>query len=153
LERGSLNPPLSVVTTILEATKGWSSKTCGEIMSRDPDTIDARSSVMQAVEKMKAGDFSQLPVVRTGRILGVITIKDVFNNLELDLEEVSVETIMSSVGAPMVDENTLITSIIQLFRDSPAVLVQRQGRLTGIITKSDLPKIGVLNLIEMELAP
>ena len=153
IEGGTLNPPLSVVYDIIRATHGWSGKKCSDIMTRDPETVDARNSVMQAVHKMREGDFSQLPVVRTGRVLGVVTMKDIFDNLELDLDEVSVEAIMSHSGSPMVDDDIAVESIIPLFRESSCVLVQRQGRLSGIITKSDLPKMGVLSLLEMVLQP
>ena len=146
LESGSINPPLSVVSEIIEVTTGWKHKTCREVMSMDPVSIDARNSVMQAVDRMRAGNFSQLPVVRTGRILGIITVRDIFNNLELDLDEISVEAIMSSSGVPIVDEATSAESIIPFFNEYQAVLVQRQGRLSGIITRTDLPRLGAMRL-------
>jgi predicted transcriptional regulator len=50
----------------------------------------------------------------------------------------NVEAIMDPEGIPMVNENTPVISIIPLLQIHHGVIVQKQGRLSGIITTSDL---------------
>jgi predicted transcriptional regulator len=45
---------------------------------------------------------------------------------------------MSPRGAPKVDESTPIKVVLPLFDIYQAVIVQKQGRTTGIITRHDL---------------
>ncbi|MGY5877300.1 MAG: CBS domain-containing protein [Candidatus Thorarchaeota archaeon] len=147
MERGKLDPPLSVVHEIVEALSGQTTKTCADVMTSNPVTVDPRSSVSQAVQRMSEGPYSQLPVVRMGRIVGIITTHDVIRNLERDLDDINIESIMNPSGIPIFDEDTPIGTIINLFAEYQAVLIQKQGRLTGIITLQDLFKLGPENLV------
>jgi len=142
LERGSLDPKLSLVKKIVEILTGDTGKVCSEIMSTDPVTIDARAAVSAAVSLMQEHNYSQLPVMRGTTLVGIITEWDIIQNLQHDLREISVQAIMSPSSVLMVDGNTPIDVIIPLFENYQAVLVQNQGRIHGIITRSDF-----LNLV------
>ena len=141
LERGSLDPKLSVVKHIVDILTGETGRVCSEIMTSNPTTVDARDTVSTAVSLMQENSYSQLPVMRGTQLLGLITEWNVIQNLQHDLLEISVEAVMSPSGALMVDENTSVDVIIPLFENYQAVLVQNQGRLQGIITRSDLLKL------------
>jgi predicted transcriptional regulator len=137
IEKGSLDPKYSIVQAIITHLSG-SNKTCGEIMTEDVETIDARSSILDAAEKLSQGGFSHLPVLRGTRLVGSISQRDIVKNLNLNLREMNVEAIMDPEGIPMVNENTPVISIIPLLQIHHGVIVQKQGRLSGIITTSDL---------------
>jgi predicted transcriptional regulator len=141
LERGSLDPKLSLVKMIVDTLTGDSGKVCSEIMSTEPVTIDARDVVSTAVSLMQENNYSQLPVMRGTQLVGIITEWDIIQNLQHDLREISVQAIMSPSGVLMVDGNTSIDVIIPLFENYQAILVQNQGRIQGIITRSDLLKL------------
>jgi CBS domain-containing protein len=50
-----------------------------EIMSKPVITIDARSSVQDAIQSMKLNNIRRLPVVnKEGKMIGIITDKDIF---------------------------------------------------------------------------
>jgi len=50
-----------------------------DIMSKPVITIDAESSIRDAIESMKLNNIRRLPVVdRQGRMVGIITDKDIF---------------------------------------------------------------------------
>ncbi len=54
------------------------------IMTKDPITLSPSDDVQRARELLSTGQFSALPVVDNGEILGIISIKDVvryFNSL------------------------------------------------------------------------
>ena len=141
LERGSLDPKLSIVNKIFHVLTSQQSKTCGDIMTRDPKTVDARDPASVAVKAMRRRKFSQMPVIRGTQIIGIITERDIIRNLQHDMSELSVQAVMSPEGVPMVDETTPVDVITPLFQKYQAILVQNQGRIQGIITRSDLLKL------------
>jgi predicted transcriptional regulator len=141
LERGTLDPKLSLVKRIVEVLTSETGKVCSEIMSTNPVTIDARDAVSSAVSLMQEHNYSQLPVVRGAQLVGIITKWDIIQNLKHDLRQISVQAIMNPSSVLMVDGNTSIDVVIPLFEQYQAVLVQNQGRIQGIITRSDLLKL------------
>ena len=141
LERGSLDPKLSLVRKIVDILTGDTGRVCSDIMSIDPVTIDARDTVSSAVSLMQENNYSQLPVMRGTLLVGIITEWDIIQNLQHDLREISVQAIMSPSSVVMVDGDTSIDVIIPLFEKYQAVLVQNQGRIQGIITRSDFLKL------------
>lgn len=141
LERGSLDPKLSIVKKIVDILTGKTGKVCSEIMTPDPIVIDARDVVSVAVSLMQKHNYSQLPVLRGTQIVGIITEWDIIQNLQHDLREISVQAVMSPSGSLMVDGDTSVDVIIPLFESYQAVIVHNQGRIQGIITRSDLLKL------------
>jgi len=141
LERGSLDPKLSIVNKIIETLTRKRSKPCSDIMTREPHTVDARDPASLAVKAMRKRKISQLPVVRGTQIVGIITERDIIRNLQHDMSELSVQAVMSPEGVPMVGGTTPVNVIIPLFQEYQAILVQNQGRIQGIITRSDLLKL------------
>lgn len=138
IESGNVDPKLSTIIGMREALSKRSSKCCGDIMTDNPVTIGPRDPVSMAVALMRRRTFSQLPVVRGGQTIGLITESDIIRNLSLDLNEVNVEAIMSPLGVPAVDESTPVESILSLMNSYQAIVVEKQGRIQGIITRSDL---------------
>ena len=141
LERGTLDPKLSVVNKIVEVLTSRQSKMCYDIMTIDPLTIDARDPASIAVGLMQKHNFSQIPVLRGTQMIGIITERDIIRNLQHDMSELSVQAVMSPEGVPMIDETTPVDVITPLFQKYQAILVQSQGRIRGIITRSDLLKL------------
>jgi len=140
IESGTLDPKLSVANKILEILNKQSGPTLADVMTADPTTVDARDSVLSVVPIMQELAFSQLPVVRSGRVVGIITELDIVRNLNRKLNEVSVQAIMDPVAPPMFDENTPLSFVVPLFESFQAVLVQKQGRLVGVVTRADAMK-------------
>ena len=48
-----------------------------EIMTADPQAADARDSLQKVARTMKAGDFGSMPVLESGRLVGVVTDRDI----------------------------------------------------------------------------
>ncbi len=141
LERGSLDPKLSIVNKIVEVLTSRQSRTCADIMTSDPVTIDARDPASQAVGLMQKHNYSQIPVLRGTQMVGLVTERDIIRNLQHNMHELSVQAVMSPEGVPMIDETTPVDVITPLFQKYQAILVQNQGRIRGIITRSDLLKL------------
>jgi len=141
LERGTLDPKLSVVSKIVETLSYRQSKTCAEIMTQNPITVDARDQASVAVRVMQKHNFSQVPVLRGTQLIGLVTERDIIRNLQHNMNQLSVQAIMSPEGVPIIDETTPINIVTPLFNTYQAILIHNQGRIRGIITRSDLLKL------------
>lgn len=53
-----------------------SDTTAADVMTNDPDTIDINTDVSDAVAWMNATGYRHLPVTRSGKLVGMISIKD-----------------------------------------------------------------------------
>lgn len=58
----------------------------GDIMKQDPISIEGDASLSDAAEKMVLHRVRSLPVLRAGKVLGVIRLQDVFQSLEDEME-------------------------------------------------------------------
>lgn len=62
-----------------------------EIMTANPETIDPKASVMDALQRMQQGGFRHLPVEDGGQIIGMVSIRDIYAAVREDLEEAVLE--------------------------------------------------------------
>lgn len=53
-----------------------SALTAGDVMTRDPDTIDVEIDVSDATDWLNATGYRHLPVTEDGRLVGIVSIKD-----------------------------------------------------------------------------
>jgi predicted transcriptional regulator len=142
IEQGTLDPKLSVVNKILEVLNRKKSIVCSDLMISNPITVNARDPVSNAISLMQKYDYSQLPVQRGHETVGLITVRDIIQNLHHNLDEVSVEAVMSP--SQKIDESTPIELVLPLFDIYQAMVVQKQGRTIGIITRHDLLRHNIL---------
>jgi CBS domain-containing protein len=47
-----------------------------QVMTQNPQTIDASDNVIEALRKMQLGHFRHLPVTKDGKVVGVVSRKD-----------------------------------------------------------------------------
>lgn len=48
----------------------------GQVMTKEPDTIEASATAAEAIRKMDAFHYWHLPVVERGKVVGVVSIRD-----------------------------------------------------------------------------
>jgi CBS domain-containing protein len=48
----------------------------GEVMSPDPDTVSSDTTAIDALRLMQDGDYRHLPIVDSGRVLGLVSRRD-----------------------------------------------------------------------------
>ncbi|MEO1449360.1 MAG: cystathionine beta-synthase [Bacteroidota bacterium] len=107
-------------------------------------TLHKNQSLAEAIRLMQERDVSQLPVADNGEIIGSITESRVLSVI-LDDPTAKDGPVSQAISDPFpyVLGSTRLDMISKLInKDNPAVLVQRNEKQTGIITKFDL--IGVL---------
>ncbi|MCA9858364.1 MAG: cystathionine beta-synthase [Thermomicrobiales bacterium] len=116
-----------------------------------PDVIAVAcdDTIENAIEVLRFHEISQVPVVRSRQTSEGIEIQSIVGSLQErtlldhlfrnpDIVSAQVSTIMD---APfnLVDANEEIERVFPLFGSgAPAVLVQQEGRLVGVVTRSDL---------------
>ncbi len=61
--------------------------TVGEIMTRNPDTLAPGDSALDALELMRTRKYRHLPVVDDGRVVGMVSIRDLYAAVKTALEE------------------------------------------------------------------
>jgi len=60
----------------------------GEFMTPTPETIEIDAQIAYALQKMDVGGYRHLPVTSQGRIVGVVSIRDILQYLARHLEVV-----------------------------------------------------------------
>ncbi len=64
----------------------------GDIMTPNPDTLGPNDSALDALELMRLRNFRHLPVVDEGRVVGMVSIRDLYAAVKVELEESIRET-------------------------------------------------------------
>lgn len=112
-------------------------------MTALPRSIGIDARVLEARELMTEHDIRHLPVTEDGRLVGVITQRDIALVLdpELDLpfhEELRVRTVCL-LDAYVVEPETPLDAVVAEMarRRTGSALVARSGRLLGIFTATD----------------
>lgn len=107
-------------------------------MYKNPVTVTRQDTLAVAHEKMLSGHFRHLPVVHEGRIIGMLSDRDLRHYVGAESQ--------TRVGVAMT-ENPLTVSPLSTVEEAARVLLQHQisglpvvedGTLIGIITTSDV---------------
>ncbi|HUK42499.1 MAG TPA: CBS domain-containing protein [Candidatus Acidoferrales bacterium] len=112
--------------------------TVGDRMTKNPVTVSPKDTLVAAQEKMRAGEFRQIPVVDQGRLIGILTDRDVRkygrHNIVASVQSAMTEGAITATPATPLEEaaQTLLRHKIG------AVPVVEQGDLVGIISTTDI---------------
>jgi signal-transduction protein with cAMP-binding, CBS, and nucleotidyltransferase domain len=63
-----------------------------DIMTANPNTLDPSDSVRDAMKVMRTGRLRHLPVKKGNKIIGMVSIRDLFAAIQADLEDNIKET-------------------------------------------------------------
>ena len=117
-----------------------------EVMTPDPTTVEPGTSAQDAARKMKSDDVGSLPIVDGGRLVGMITDRDLA--LRLVAEGKSADTPVGELGSrelvtidPQQDlgEAARLMSEHQLRR---LPVCEEDGKLVGILAQADVAQAG-----------
>ncbi len=121
-------------------------------MSKDPITINDDTSMMKAIHLMKQNRFRRLPVLHDGRLVGIVSDRDLkeaspskattldVHELYYLLAELQVKDIMTRDPVTVSPEAT-VEDAAQLMLEntiSGLPVVDDQGKVVGILTQSDV---------------
>ncbi len=148
IERNRVSPSYALVRRVFSYLDSMHTANAGravDISSRPVAFVQTEDAVQKAVRILQSTGYKQLPV-REGEIWsGCVYERTISRHLMETNDPRSV--LRKQVGQimdealPLAAEDTPITALIPLLQQSQAVLVTRKGRVTGIITNTDLLKL------------
>jgi CBS domain-containing protein len=129
----------------------------GDIMTREVYTLFEEENLASIEEGMESYRFRHLPVIDDGKLVGLVTIRDILrasaSSLEVGHEDKTrqlrerffVRDIMTS-DVETVKEDTLLVDAATTMRDKKLgclPVVADGGQLVGIITESDFVRLSI----------
>lgn len=123
--------------------------TISSLMRRDPVTITPLETLAAAQSLMQRADVRQLPVVEKGVLIGILSERDLRAHSGY-LEHTKVDAAMSEsliIVSPA--DSSAHAARLLVDRKINAVPVVEDGRLVGIVSRSDLLRL----LVEIVEAP
>ena len=141
IEAGKLDPTWSKAQAIFSALLHHANSnqpTASQIMTRRIIWLERKEPVKKAVRLMQRHAISQIPVFAEGKPVGLVSEKDIIENL--DKLENPVDEIMQE-APPILSPNTPLDLLASLLKIYPILLIFEKGKPSGVITKSDLLKV------------
>ncbi len=145
IESGKIDPAYSKVmqiTAALEREQNRGKKTAGQIMSQHIVSVSPSDPIKKAISLMRGRDISQLPVSEDGKCVGSLSdsmIVDLMASRGSEVSTLRVGQVMSD-SYPVIPASSFVEVAVKLLHHYRAVLVEKNGKLAGIITKADLLK-------------
>lgn len=127
--------------------KGW--------MTSDVITVDEDTSMMKASQIMKENNIQRLPVMRKGKLVGMVTDRDIkeaspskattldVHELYYLLSELKLKDIMRKNLITVGPEETVEKAAVKMLehRISGLPVVNDKGKVVGVITQGDIFKV------------
>jgi IMP dehydrogenase len=109
-------------------------------MIRDPITLSPDHTVGQALEVMRKYSISGIPIVQDENLVGILTNRDLRFEPNLDLKVAKVMTVGNLITAPAGTTLDEAEVILQKNRIEKLPVVDKNGKLRGLITFKDIQK-------------
>ncbi|SFR70794.1 transcriptional regulator, XRE family [Halogeometricum rufum] len=139
IEGGDVDPRLSTLRRIVNALDEAEGSVvrADDLMNTNVVSVSPDDSVRDARDRMLEEGFSQLPVIRDGRPVGIISNGDIRRVQDEDVGDLPVAEVMREAITTVEPEATLEEIDSSLDHHS-AVLVVGGGQTVGIITEADV---------------
>ncbi len=112
--------------------------TASELMTERPVTLPPEAPISQALGLMRSKGFHEIPVLRRGRLVGLITFESIARRSSRPLAT-KVEHLL--ILPPLVTPTTAYPEIVERLLAAglrAAPVVGRKGELLGIVSRTDL---------------
>lgn len=141
VESGKIEPTFAKVKKISEALDNLNKKNnkrLSEIMVKKIIYCSKQDRVSVVIKKMKKYSISQLPVLESEKVIGLVTESTILEKISQgEVNELSAEDVMKE-SAPIVNHKSSIDVVSGLLKHFSIVLVSKKGKIIGLITKYDL---------------
>jgi CBS domain-containing protein len=120
-------------------------KTIQDVMTANPTTVEPGTSIKEAAQLMKREDVGALPVVEGGRLVGMITDRDIAiravaeDRLDATVGEIASKDVVSVDPQQSVEEAARLMAQHQIRR---LPVCEEDGRLVGIVAQADVAQVG-----------
>jgi len=147
IETGRCKPSYETakkIFEILNTMEGNSSIKAGDICSKKLIFAKNNDILYGILDKMRLNFVSQIPIFEGERIVGILT-EDGLAKLMLEKEEKDLKNMVAEQAMeptpPIVDAVTPAKALVSLVRFAKCVLVSEKGKVTGIVTTTDILKL------------
>ncbi len=143
IEAGRLDPSYSKAQQILqslEELRNARELKAKDVMQSKIVTAAEPQKVQEIIKVMRSRGISQVPVLRQGNIVGMVSEGAILTAMAEHPERIQrlhVRELMEE-APPIVAPTTGLKMLLELLKDYPAVLVAEKGELRGIISKTDV---------------
>ena len=128
-----------------------------ERMASEPIAVDENTSIMKATQIMKENNIRRIPVVRDGRLIGIISDRDIkeaapskatsldVHELYYLLSEIKIKDIMTPDPITLRENDSVEKAAVIMLenRISGMPIVDDDNHVIGIITETDVFKVMV----------
>ncbi len=123
----------------------------GEIMTANPITVGPDCLMSELKEILRVKRISGVPVLQAGELVGIISIEDLILALERGETSARVGDRMTRQIQTVYSDESVIQAVNKFARHGHGRLpvVDRQGRLVGIVTQGDVVR-GVLRQLDVQ---
>lgn len=142
IESKRIDPSYSNVLKIEEAINSLTKEkeaSAKEIMVRKIITVNKEEKAQNIIKIMGKYSISQVPVLDRGIAIGLVTESSILSKDVKEIEK-SIANDLMIEAPPIIAENAKMSVISSLLKFYPLVLVKKEKKLMGLITKSDLLK-------------
>ena len=142
IESGRCKPSYDTAKKIFESLAKLegqiSTRKAGDICSEKIFRLTPSNTIREAGKKMHEKTIDQIPIFDDGELKGLVTI-DIINEYT-ERKDTKIKNVMSP-KPPVIDVEFPANALSQLTRISGCVLVEKNSKIIGIITSSDLLKM------------
>ena len=111
-------------------------------MIQDPVTLHEDATLADALKLMRENKIGGIPIIDSkGQLLGILTNRDIRFQKDIKLKVKSVMTTQNLVTAPQGTDLKKAEQILQQYKIEKLPVVDKKGKLTGLITYKDIQKI------------
>ncbi|MEO6500983.1 MAG: CBS domain-containing protein [Jatrophihabitantaceae bacterium] len=116
--------------------------TVSDVMTANPETIEASEPVMEAARRMRDADIGDVIVLDDGRVVGILTDRDIAVRIVAEGKDAStpVREACSATDLQTVGPDTSLVQAVQLMRDNAVrrLPVVENDRAVGVLSLGDL---------------
>jgi len=144
IEKGGCEPGYSLIRKLIsfyESVENTPKETLSKYFNDSVVYVDPDDLVSEAVRKMRRNGYSQMPVFSKGKNVGSISealvCKAELKSGKEHVLEMKVREIMGPIF-PEMDVNTPVDLASQILTGTDLIIVRKNEKIVGVLTKSDL---------------
>jgi len=122
-----------------------------EWMTPDPKTVSADTPVMEAMQRLREGGYRRLPVTRDGKLIGIVTDRDLKEATPSKATTLSVYELNYLLSKLQV-KDVMKSPVITVRSEDPieqAALLMEEHRVSGLPVLDGTALVGILTITDL----
>lgn len=122
-----------------------------EWMTQDPQTVTSKTAVMEAMQLLRDGGFRRLPVVDNGKLVGIVTDRDLKEASPSKASTLSVYE-LNYLLSKLTIKDVMKTNVYKVEPNDPiekAALLMEEQKVSGLPVVEGDTVVGILTITDM----